>query len=61
MSPGKVQHQHMAHHRFPVWWTGDGVNFEVSVVVVVVVVVHDGDDYYDSLHHLLQSPGMENT
>ena len=30
MRPGLVQHQHPAHHRFPVWWTGDGVNLEAS-------------------------------
>ena len=23
--PGLVQHQHPAQHRYPVWWTGDGV------------------------------------
>ena len=28
MHPGLVQHQHPAHHRFPVWWTGDGVDLE---------------------------------
>ena len=32
MHPGLVQPQHPAHHRYPVWWTGDGVSLQVRTV-----------------------------
>lgn len=32
MHPGLVQHQHVAHHRYPVWWTGDGVDLQVVML-----------------------------
>jgi hypothetical protein len=35
MHPGFVQHQHPAQHRYPVWWTGDGVDLEASVESMV--------------------------
>ena len=31
--PGLVQHQHPAQHRYPVWWTGDGVDLEVRALL----------------------------
>ena len=30
-----------AHHRFPVWWTGDGVSLMASVESMVLEAVHD--------------------
>lgn len=30
-----------AHHRFPVWWTGDGVNLAASVETMVDAGIHD--------------------
>ena len=41
MVPGMVQHQHPAHHRFPVWWTGDGVILQSSVQSMVDSGVYD--------------------
>lgn len=41
MHPGLVQHQHPAQHRFPVWWTGDGVNLQASVESMVDSGVYD--------------------
>ena len=41
MVPGLVQHQHPAHHRFPVWWTGDGVILQASVQSMVDSGVYD--------------------
>ena len=41
MHPGLVQHQHPAQHRYPVWWTGDGVDLEASVESMVDSGVYD--------------------
>lgn len=41
MHPGLVQHQHPAQHRYPVWWTGDGVSLEASVESMVDSGVYD--------------------
>ena len=48
MHPGLVQHQHPAHHRFPVWWTGDGVDLEASVESMVDSGVYDFKPYVHS-------------
>ena len=32
---------HPANHRYPVWWTGDGVPLMASVVSMVDEAVHD--------------------
>eukprot|EP00045_Choanoeca_perplexa_P013991 m.161313 g.161313 ORF g.161313 m.161313 type:complete len:861 (-) comp16525_c0_seq1:26-2608(-) len=48
MKPGLVQHQHSAHHRYPVWWTGDGVDLEASVESMVDSGVHDFKTYVHS-------------
>jgi hypothetical protein len=45
MHPGEVQHQHPAHHRYPVWWTGDGVDLEASVESMVDSGVYDFKPY----------------
>ena len=29
-----------AHHRFPVWWTGDGVNLQASVEATLDLLDH---------------------
>eukprot|EP00937_MAST-01D_sp_MAST-1D-sp2_P004384 g4384.t1 len=41
MHPGLVQHQHPAQHRYPVWWTGDGVNLQASVESMVDSGLYD--------------------
>ena len=41
MHPGLVQHQHMAQHRYPVWWTGDGVSLQASVQSMVDSGLYD--------------------
>jgi hypothetical protein len=33
--------EHPSHHRYPVWWTGDGVNLEASVQSMVDNGVHN--------------------
>ena len=48
MHPGLVQHQHPAHHRFPVWWTGDGVDLEASVESMVDSGLYDFKPYVHS-------------
>ena len=48
MVPGLVQHQHPAHHRFPVWWTGDGVTLQASVQSMVDSGVYDLKPYVHS-------------
>ena len=48
MHPGEVQHQHPAHHRYPVWWTGDGVSLEASVESMVDSGVYDFKPYVHS-------------
>lgn len=48
MVPGLVQHQHSAHHRFPVWWTGDGVTLEASVESMVDSGIYDFKPYVHS-------------
>jgi hypothetical protein len=40
MQPGLVQQHHPAHHRFPVWWTGDNVPLEGSIESMVDSGVH---------------------
>eukprot|EP01052_Picozoa_sp_SAG31_P010296 SAG31_NODE_560_length_14088_cov_10.467010_5_plen_223_part_00 len=45
MHPGLVQHQHPAQHRYPVWWTGDGVNLEASVESMVDSGLYDFKPY----------------
>ena len=37
-----------AHHRYPVWWTGDGVSLYASVVSMVLEAVHDFRAYVHS-------------
>jgi len=59
-----INHQeHPAHHRFPVWWTGDGVSLKASVQSMVDSGVHDfkpfvhsdcGGDYRGSAGDLLR-------
>eukprot|EP00463_Aulacantha_scolymantha_P002959 TRINITY_DN370_c0_g1_i1.p1 TRINITY_DN370_c0_g1~~TRINITY_DN370_c0_g1_i1.p1 ORF type:complete len:484 (-),score=92.11 TRINITY_DN370_c0_g1_i1:134-1471(-) len=46
--PGQVQHEHPAHHRYPVWWTGDGVNLQASVESMVENGVYDFKPYVHS-------------
>lgn len=48
MHPGLVQHQHPAQHRFPVWWTGDGVDLEASVESMVDSGLYDFKPYVHS-------------
>jgi len=48
MVPGLVQHQHPAQHRFPVWWTGDGVSLEASVESMVDSGLYDFKPYVHS-------------
>ena len=38
----------MAQHRFPVWWTGDGVSLQASVESMVHAGVHDFKPYVHS-------------
>jgi hypothetical protein len=37
-----------AHHRFPVWWTGDGCNLHASVTTMVDSGVYDFKPYVHS-------------
>eukprot|EP00927_Polykrikos_kofoidii_P053071 TRINITY_DN4720_c0_g1_i1.p1 TRINITY_DN4720_c0_g1~~TRINITY_DN4720_c0_g1_i1.p1 ORF type:complete len:830 (+),score=68.35 TRINITY_DN4720_c0_g1_i1:117-2492(+) len=55
--------EHPAHHRFPVWWTGDGVSLQASVETMVDAGIHDfkpfvhsdcGGDYRSSGGDLLR-------
>lgn len=55
--------EHPAQHRYPVWWTGDGVSLEASVHTMVDSGVHDlkpyvhsdcGGDYRGSAGDLLR-------
>ena len=39
---------HPAHHRYPVWWTGDGVGMQASVNLVVNAGVRDMMPYVHS-------------
>jgi hypothetical protein len=48
MHPGLVQHQHPAQHRYPVWWTGDGVSLEASIQSMVDSGVSDFKPYVHS-------------
>jgi alpha-glucosidase (family GH31 glycosyl hydrolase) len=48
MHPGLVQHQHPAQHRYPVWWTGDGVDLQASVQSMVDSGVYDFKPYVHS-------------
>ena len=48
MHPGLVQHQHPAQHRYPVWWTGDGVDLEASVESMVDSGMYDFKPYVHS-------------
>ena len=48
MVPGLVQHQHPAQHRYPVWWTGDGVTLQSSVQSMVDSGVYDLKPYVHS-------------
>jgi alpha-glucosidase (family GH31 glycosyl hydrolase) len=48
MVVGLTQHQHPAHHRYPVWWTGDGVVLEASVQSMVDSGVYDLKPYVHS-------------
>ena len=48
MVPGLVQHQHPAQHRYPVWWTGDGVVLQASVQSMVDSGVYDLKPYVHS-------------
>lgn len=48
MVPGLVQHQHPAHHRYPVWWTGDGVSLQASVESMVDSGLYDFKPYVHS-------------
>jgi alpha-glucosidase (family GH31 glycosyl hydrolase) len=48
MVPGLVQHQMAAHHRYPVWWTGDGVTLQASVESMVDAGVYDFKPYVHS-------------
>ena len=45
MAPGRVQHEHPAQHRFPVWWTGDRVPMQASVESMVDSCVYDFKPY----------------
>jgi hypothetical protein len=40
--------EHPAHHRFPVWWTGDGVDLQASVQSMVDCGVNDFKPYVHS-------------
>lgn len=40
--------EHPAHHRFPVWWTGDGVDLKASIQSMVDSGVHDFKPYVHS-------------
>eukprot|EP01121_Diplochlamys_sp_Union-15-3_P016634 TRINITY_DN56_c0_g1_i1.p1 TRINITY_DN56_c0_g1~~TRINITY_DN56_c0_g1_i1.p1 ORF type:complete len:853 (+),score=155.87 TRINITY_DN56_c0_g1_i1:34-2559(+) len=39
--PSIGHQENPAHHRYPVWWTGDGVNLQASVQSMVDCGVHD--------------------
>eukprot|EP00041_Stephanoeca_diplocostata_P020308 m.452147 g.452147 ORF g.452147 m.452147 type:complete len:772 (+) comp21535_c0_seq1:91-2406(+) len=45
---GSVQHQHGAHHRYPVWWTGDGVKLQSAIQSAVDSGVYDFKPYVHS-------------
>jgi len=47
LSPALHQ-EHPAHHRFPVWWTGDGVSLKASLQSMVDCGVHDFKPYVHS-------------
>ncbi|EGD81222.1 hypothetical protein PTSG_11259 [Salpingoeca rosetta] len=46
--PGMTQHEHVAHHRYPVWWTGDGVCLQASIESMVDTGVYDLKPYVHS-------------
>mgnify|MGYP003335261444 CR=1 FL=1 len=48
MKPGLAQGHHPAHHRFPVWWTGDNVPLEGSIESMVDSGVHGFMPYVHS-------------
>jgi len=43
-----LHQENPAHHRFPVWWTGDGVNLKASIQSMVDCGVHDFKPYVHS-------------
>jgi hypothetical protein len=47
-----------AQHRFPVWWTGDGVNLQASVQSMVDSGVHGLKPFVPTAHtvHALSTP-----
>ena len=45
---GQVLHAHAAHHRYPVWWTGDGVALQTSVETMVQAGIYDLAPYVHS-------------
>jgi len=47
MNP-KGHAEHPSQHRYPVWWTGDGVNLQASVESMVDSGVHDFKPYVHS-------------
>eukprot|EP00929_Paragymnodinium_shiwhaense_P061784 TRINITY_DN30879_c0_g1_i1.p1 TRINITY_DN30879_c0_g1~~TRINITY_DN30879_c0_g1_i1.p1 ORF type:complete len:772 (-),score=157.04 TRINITY_DN30879_c0_g1_i1:278-2593(-) len=62
-APALGHQEHPAHHRFPVWWTGDGVSLQASVEAMVDAGVHDfkpfvhsdcGGDYRGSAGDMLR-------
>ena len=64
--PGDVVHEHASHHRYAIWWTGDGVPLEGSIESMVDAGVHDmkaylhsdcGGDYRGSSGDLLRWTG----
>jgi len=46
--PSSMHQEHPAHHRFPVWWTGDGVSLKASIQSMVDSGVHDFKPYVHS-------------
>eukprot|EP00656_Telonema_subtile_P045294 TRINITY_DN5154_c0_g2_i1.p1 TRINITY_DN5154_c0_g2~~TRINITY_DN5154_c0_g2_i1.p1 ORF type:complete len:835 (-),score=119.33 TRINITY_DN5154_c0_g2_i1:273-2777(-) len=46
--PPELHAESPAHHRFPVWWTGDGVDLQASVEAMVDSGVHDLKPYVHS-------------
>ena len=50
MKPKLAQLHHPAHHRFPVWWTGDNVPLEGSIESMVDSGVHGFMPYVSSIY-----------
>lgn len=48
MTPSLQYAEHPAHHRYPVWWTGDAVPLHTSIRTMVDSGMHDFKPYVDT-------------